>query len=320
MRTLDGTSRQARLPHTLRAGLGLALLAAVISGVAIWLNGYAVKQVADPAIYTTLKNAVAAAALMVAIAATGGAASARTLRGSDWGRLVVIGFVGGAVAFLLFFTGLAQATAPGAAFLQKTLFVWVGLLAMLFLGERLGWAQVLAMAVLLGGLILLAPPKLDGAFWGSGETMIAMATLLWAVEIILVKKVLMTVPSGIVAAARLGFGVCFLVGYLAITGSLSGITAVSLTGWAWIALTGVVLAAYVATWFAALERAPAGVVTSVLVVGAVITAGLQAISNGSVPQAPVVAGGVALAAATVLLAFAAMRRAPARSSVESARQ
>ena len=319
MGTLDGTTGKTRLPHTVRAGLGLALLAAVISGIAIWLNGYAVKQVTDAAVYTTLKNAFAAGVLMLAIAASGGAAGARTLRRGDWGRLLIIGFVGGAVAFLLFFTGLAQATAPGAAFIQKTLFVWVGLLAVLFLGERLGWAQVVAMAVLIGGLLLLAPPKLDGAGWGSGETMIAMATLLWAVEIILVKKVLVTVPSGIAAAARLGFGVCFLVGYLAITGSLSGIASMTLAGWAWVALTGVVLAAYVATWFAALERAPAGVVTSILVVGAVITAGLQAISNGSVPQPPVVAGGVALAAATVLLAFAAMRRAPATPEVAAHR-
>jgi drug/metabolite transporter (DMT)-like permease len=181
---------------------------------------------------------------------------------------------------------------------------------MLFLGERLGWAQVMAMAVLVGSLMLLAPPKLEGAGWGSGETMIALATLLWSVEIILVKKVLVSVPAGIAAAARLGFGVCFLVGYLVITGSLSGLAAVSVSGWIWIALTGVILAAYVATWFAALERAPAGVVTSILVVGAVITTGLQALSNGTLPQAPAVAGGVALTAATLLLAVAAMRRAP----------
>jgi len=309
MSALEGRSAAGRPSHTVRAGLGLALLAAIISGVAIWLNGYAVKQVTDPAIYTTLKNAVAAALLIGAIGATGGTATARRLERGDWGRLLVIGFVGGAVAFLLFFTGLAQATAPGAAFIQKTLFVWVGLLAVLFLGERLGWAQVMAMAVLVGGLILLAPPKLDGAGWGSGETMIALATLLWAVEILLVKKVLVRVPSGIVAAARLGFGVCFLVGYLIITGSVSGLAAVSAAGWFWVVLTGVILAAYVATWFAALERAPAGVVTSILVVGAVITTGLQAISNGSLPQAPAVAGGVALAAATGLLAVAAMRHA-----------
>lgn len=41
-------------------------------------------------------------------------------------------------------------------------------------------------------------------------------------------------------------------------------------------LTGVILAGYVSTWFAALSRAPAVDVTAVLVVGAVVTALLAA--------------------------------------------
>lgn len=57
-----------------------------------------------------------------------------------------------------------------------------------FLGEKLGGLQIGALAVLVLGQFLLAPPKLDGAGWGSGETMIAAATALWAVEVVIVKK------------------------------------------------------------------------------------------------------------------------------------
>ena len=51
----------------------------------------------------------------------------------------MIGVIGGSVPFILFFNGLAMASAPSAAFIHKTLFVWVVLLAVPFLGERLGW-------------------------------------------------------------------------------------------------------------------------------------------------------------------------------------
>jgi drug/metabolite transporter (DMT)-like permease len=53
----------------------------------------------------------------------------------------------------------------------------------------------------------------------------------------------------------------------------------------WVLVTGVILAGYVATWFAALSRAPALDVTAVLVIGAVITALLAAAVNGK-PLAP----------------------------------
>ena len=62
-------------------------------------------------------------------------------------------------------------------------------------------------------------------------------------------------------------------------------------------LTGVVLAGYVAIWFAALQRAPATVVTSVLVGGAVITGALQALTTGGVPSVGLVAGYLLITAA-----------------------
>jgi hypothetical protein len=50
------------------------------------------------------------------------------------------------------------------------------------------------------------------------------------------------------------------------------------------------LAGYVATWFGALQVAPASVVTSVLVLGAVVTGVLNALDRGVFP-APTTLGG-----------------------------
>jgi uncharacterized membrane protein len=92
-----------------------------------------------------------------------------------------------------------------------------------------------------------------------------------------------------------------LVGYLVVSGRVAGVATIGPAGWAWIAVTGVILAGYVGTWFAALRLAPATVVTSVLVLGAIVTGALSAISAGAAPAPSVLAGyGLILAAAAVV--------------------
>ena len=53
---------------SVRLGVALAGATALISGIAVWLNSFAVAQVPDAILYTTLKNAVAAAILGTALA------------------------------------------------------------------------------------------------------------------------------------------------------------------------------------------------------------------------------------------------------------
>jgi drug/metabolite transporter (DMT)-like permease len=306
MRATERTAvRTRRVPDSLRWGVGLAMATALISGVSIFINGFAVKQLPDAAVFTTLKNAVAALVLVGFAAVTVRPADVRAMGRTSWARLVVIGVIGGSVPFVLFFTGLAMASAPSAAFIQKTLFIWVAILAVPFLGERLGLAQLGALAVLLGGQYLVVPP--NGVRWGSGETMIAAATLLWAVEAILARRLLGSVPSQVVGGGRLGIGLIVLLGYLAATGKLGTIGALSATQWGWALGTGLLLSAYVATWFAALKRAPASLVTAILVVGAPITAALQALQTGALPGVPVLAGQMMIGVAAVLLAAYAVR-------------
>ena len=76
-----------------------------------------------------------------------------------------------------------------------------------------------------------------------------------------------------------------LVGYLVLTGRLPLVAELNPSQWTWVLVTGLFLAGYVGTWFAALSRANASVVTAVLVLGAPITATLDALAKGTVPQA-----------------------------------
>ena len=303
--TARTTISQRPVPVSLRWGVALAFATALISGVSIFLNGFAVRQLPDAVVFTTLKNAVAALVLVGVAAMSVRPAEIRAIDRLSWGRLAVIGIVGGSLPFVLFFAGLAQASAPSAAFIHKTLFVWVAILAVPFLGERLGMAQIGALAVLLGGQFLAIPA--NSVAWGTGETMIAAATLLWAVEAILAKRLLATVPSAVVGAGRLGIGLVVLAGYLAVSGRAGAVAALSPVQWAWVIGTGLILSAYVATWFAALRRAPASLVAAVLVAGAPITALLQALQAGAVPATPALAGQLLIGAAVILLAAIAVR-------------
>jgi drug/metabolite transporter (DMT)-like permease len=295
-----------RVPQTLRWGVMLALATAAISGVSIFVNASAVKQLPDAAVYTTLKNGVAALVLLCLAIATIRPASVRAMPARSWGWLAVIGVIGGSVPFLLFFTGLAQASVPSAAFIHKTLFVWVALLAVPFLGERLGLAQVGALGVLVAAQLLIVPPA--GVTWGTGETLIAIATLLWAVETIAARRLLRTVPSAVVGVGRLGIGLVVLVGYLAVTGKLGTVAALTAEQWGWVLVTGALLSGYVGTWFAALQRAPASLVTAVLVLGAPVTAALQAFQGGSVPATPVLLGQSLVLLAGAMLVVPTLRR------------
>lgn len=272
--------------NAFRAGVLLALATALISGVSVYLNKFAVTAVPDAVLFTTMKNTVVGGALLVALFfALRNRVTAQNVVGltrRDWLKLGAIAVVGGSVPFLLFFTGLKLASAPSAALIHKTLFIWVALLAAPFLGERLSKWVVAGLGVLLVGQLLSNYPKAWG--WGTGENLIVLATMLWAVETILVKRVLPNVPVSLAAAARMAGGAVVMWGYLAFTNQAGNVLALNANQWLWILLTSAFLFGYVATWYAALKFAPATVVTSVLTIGAVITVGITAIVEGKLVE------------------------------------
>lgn len=286
---------------------------AVISGVAVFVNGYGVRawtEVSDPTTYTTLKNTVAALILLIAAGALARRGPERvdlTLVKKHWLGLSLIAIVGGSIPFVLFFEGLARATSGDAAFIHKTLVIWVAIVAVSILRERVGWPHLAAIALLILGQIALVG-GLGAMEFGAGEWMILAATLLWAIETIIAKRVLISVPSLTVGVARMAGGAVLLVLYGVGRGAFSGLTGVASEHLVWILLTGATLAAYVATWFFALARAQAVDVTAVLVGGAIITALLESGIRGVTSPAPL---GLVLVAIGVVIAVVAGWRRPA---------
>lgn len=276
------SSRSSVIPHTRRWGVGLAFLTAIISGFAIFVNSYGVKAWAESGAstgtYTTAKNLVAALLLsgLLFLGSKRGSAAGftRPSTRTQWLGLVSVGLIGGSVPFLLFFEGLARATSTQAAFIHKTLLIWVVVLAIPILKERLSLAHVAALGLLVWGQVSLAG-DISGLALGTGELMILGATLMWSVEVIIAKRLLADLSPLTVGSARMGLGVVALIVYGIASGAFGGLGQLGWNQWVWALITGLLLTGYVGTWYAGLARAQAVDVSAVLVFGAVITAGLR---------------------------------------------
>ena len=294
----DTQEAMMSIPRTTAWGVGLAATTALISGISIFVNGLIVKEFADPVALTGARNGLVGLALVAALAAGGGAAEVRSLDRRRSLGLLAVAVIGGSVPFILFFSGLAEATGPGAAFIHKTLFIWVAVLAVVVLGERLGLAQIGALAALFIGVALVGPAGLPTL--GDAELLILVATLFWSIEVIVVRRLLASdgVSVRLAATARMALGALVIGGFLVATGRIGAIAAFSAWQWVLVAGTGLLLLGYVTTWYGALQRAPASLVTSVLVLGAVITAALAALRTGTLP-APSVALGLTVMAVAV---------------------
>ncbi len=306
------------IPRTTGWGIGLATATAVISGVSIFVNGLVVKDFSDPVALTGARNALVGLVLLAILLASGGAAEVRALRPRQSAGLLALAVIGGSVPFILFFSGLAAATGPGAALIHKILFIWVAALAVVVLGERLGIAQLVAMVALVVGTLLISPTGAIGA--GPAEGLILLATLLWSVEVIVARRVLGGdgVSVRLAATARMALGALLILGFLVASGRAGAVAAFSASQWGIVAVTGVLLLGYVTTWYAALQRAPANLVTAILVGGALVTAALSAVRTGTVP-APGIAAGLGLVILGVgVVGWTAIRRGrmtPSRAAV-----
>ena len=268
------------------SGIRLALIAATVSGISIFLNAQAVAAFPNATLFATLKNVIVGTALVAAVLVWR-RAEVRRLAPRQWAGLAALGVVGGSVPFVLFFEGLARSVNAGdASFIHKTLFVWVALGALAFLPrERLGTGQLAALGVLLAAQLLLGAPR--SATIGQGELMVLAATLLWAGEIVIARRLLSSTSSAVASAGRMGGGALVLLAYAGATGQLT--LALSPLQWSWVAITAVLLITFVSTWYAALERAPATAVTCVLTLGAPITAALS-LAAGRAPSTQQLAG------------------------------
>lgn len=258
-----------------KKGIYLAFATAIISGAANFVNKLGVSAIKDPIFYTTFKNILVSVFLVSLLLGLGKFKEIKKLRIKDWAKLVLIGIVGGSVPFVLFFTGLAQTSAVNASFIHKTLFIWVAILAVPFLSEKLNFLQLLGFGLLFAGNFITGG---FGKFtFGNGEKMIIAATVLWAIENIIAKRALRKIDADIVATGRMFIGSIILFVVSLILGKGNLYTSINSEQMFWFFVTSAFLLGYVLTWYKALKYAPVTAVASILTFAFPVTSLLSAV-------------------------------------------
>jgi len=221
----------------------------------------------NPFVFTFLKSAVVAVFLFSIILLLKDFKAIKTLSKKQLGQLAVIGLIGGSIPFLLFFYALQFTTAINAGFLHKTLFLWASLFALFFLKERLDKKFIFAALLLLAGNFMF----FNISAFGLPEMLILIATIFWAAENTLSKRVLKDLSGSIVAFGRMFFGSIFILAFLAFTNQMAPIVALSIQQIQWVLISSVFLLAFVFTFYSGLKHLPVHKATAVLLLAQPIT-------------------------------------------------
>ncbi len=255
-------------------GYLLILATALISGVSIFINKYSV-SVFNPYVFTFLKNALVAVFLSAFLFVFWDFSSFKSLKKKHWLVLLVIGLIGGGIPFLLFFKGLSLTSAAGASFIQKTMFVWIFILAGAFLKEKITKKFVLAGFLLMAGNLALL--RISDFNFDKGSFLVLAATILWAAENVMSKYVLKEISPRIVMWARMFFGSIFIFVFLFFTQQASIVIKVNPEQIGWILITGVILLGYVVTWYSGLKHIKVTEAAIILMLGSPVTTMLSTI-------------------------------------------
>lgn len=244
-------------------GTLLALATAVFSGVAIPANKVFIVDV-DPAVFTAVRSVVIGVIFFLLIQFSSGKASGKPNGGTrkgfavSWKYLASIAVIGGAFAFLLFFSGLKLTTAGRAAFLHKTLPLYVALLAFVFLRERITRKYLIAIMLMFIGTIGIYSASINPAeLWSNpqlGDLLVISAAFLWGVENVIAKRAMARgEASFVVSFARMFFGGLILMGVVVLTGRTGALLSLTAQNMVSIGVSTALLFAYVFAYYWSLK-------------------------------------------------------------------
>jgi len=120
-----------------------------------------------------------------------------------WPKLAIIGAINGAIPFVLFAWAASRAPAGISAISNAMTVPFTALVGAFFFGERIGWQRALAIGTGLGGVIVLASGKTEGASLGWPVLAGTIASFLYGIGINLVRRHLGGLPPAAVASATL---------------------------------------------------------------------------------------------------------------------
>lgn len=257
-------------------GFIFALITAIISGMSVFLNGYAV-TLADPTAYTLLKNIGALMFLVSSVILFKELNLFKSVSKSNFAYLIAVGILGGSIPFILFFEGLNVGGSEVSSFIYRSIFIFAGIFGYFLLKEKPDRNDFFAgAAILVGNLLLVKDFSL-----GQGQILVLVATLFWALEYTISRKLLSDIEPKVVMVSRMFFGSIVIFGYLFVSGGTNELFSVNIEVIQWLLLTSVFLASFLYAWYNSLKYLPVIKATLVLALGGVVTSGLVLIFKGS---------------------------------------
>ena len=190
----------------LKNGYLLVLMTALISGFSIFLNKFGVTMT-NPYLFAGLKNVVVGVFLLGFILLYDKKVIV-SLQKKQWLLLILIGLIGGAIPFLLFFKGLSITLAVKAGLLHKSIFILIAAFSYFFYRTRLPKIVIIGLLGLLAGNVIYLNVRAISFNWG--DLLVLEAVIFWAIEIIFAKKLLIELPARVVAGGRMIFGSIFI--------------------------------------------------------------------------------------------------------------
>lgn len=284
-------------------GVFYAFIAAIISGIAIFYAKISVIKI-DPLILTTSRNFFAGLLLLVPFLFSIKKDSKFKFSAKNLGKLLVVSIIGGSIPFFLFFSGLKLIGPQTANFIQKSLFIWVGIASVLFLKEKTNLFYWLAFIIIFLANFLISPVKLG---LNQGVVFIFMATILWSMENIIVKKILAGISENTLSVFRMLAGSIILFAITFSLGKSSLFLSLNSSQIFMIVVGGTILSFYVYFWFKALKYAPASLVTLILTFSLVVGNILNGSFAGLVLSPKEIATSVCITLAVVLVMLFQMK-------------
>lgn len=204
-------------------------------------------------------------------------------KGRDWGYFALLGFLGITFHQWLQSTGLLTAQATTTAWIVATMPVFMAILGLLFLKERLAWYQAAGILLATVG-VLLVVTKGDlsslatGKFGTPGDFLVLISAPNWAVFSALSRSGLKRYSSTVMMFYVMSFGWMFTSLLLVATSGLSNISSIPLDGWIAILFLGIFCSgiAYI-FWYDALKVLPVAQTGAFLYLEPVITVIVAAI-------------------------------------------
>jgi len=255
-------------------GTIFALITAFISGLAIPVNKIFVVDL-DPTVFTAVR-ALFIGIIFYILASFQSKSKRKKFKKVSWKYLLAIAVIGGSFAFLLFFTGLKLTTAGRGAFLHKTLPLYITIFAFLFLKEKVSQKQTLALALMFIGTILIYSVKIGSSeFWldpSLGDLLVIGATILWAIENTIARKLMIKGESNfVVSFARMFIGAIILFAIVILQDKVGLLFALTTQQIINLTISIVILFGYVFSWYWSIKLINVSKASTLLLLAPVIS-------------------------------------------------